>query len=383
MKVCLFGDSFLPTIGGMELAIHHLANALLDIGCEVTVIALKNKTLCQFEHRYNLVRYGGTFRGAGRSGYTFSSGILTLMREHKRRRFDLIHCHGVFYAGSRAAFAKRFIPIPLVMTPHGEDIQTVPELGYGLRLKKSQDHIIRRNLSRANAATAISNSIKDELCFLPDKKIFIVPNGIDTGQFCASKNKFLHEMNSLDLNTKIVLSVGQNHIVKGYEYGIKAVQILDKIDGFRDLVYVIIGKNTHTLRPLVQELSLQHKVILLPQQDHRTIARCYQSAWCFFSPSMNEGLSLTSIEAMASGLPLVVTDAPGNIDIIKDNHCGLIAKSKDPLSMAKQIMLLASDRELYRRFSRIAVAAAQSYDWHKIAQKYLEVYGRVIDRSRK
>ena len=92
---------------------------------------------------------------------------------------------------------------------------------------------------------------------------------------------------------------------------------------------------------------------------------------------MNEGLSLAGIEAMAAGLPLVVTDAPGNIDIVKVNHCGLIARNKDPFSMAKQIMLLASDEKLYRGFSKTAQEAARSYDWHDIAKKYLEVYSSV------
>ena len=383
MRVCLFSDGFLPGIAGMELAIHYLANALLDIGCDVTVIAKKNKDASRFDHDYNLVRYGHTFRGSGRSGCNFVSGILALIQEHKKRHFDVINCHGVFYAGSRAVFAKRFMNVPLVMTPHGDDVQSVPELGFGVRLRKKWDRIVRRNLHHADAVTAISASMKNELSFLPNRKIFLIPNGVDAKRFSASRGNFLHELSSLDLNARIVLSVGRNRNVKGYEYGIRAMQILNQMEGFRDLVYVIIGQDTHLLGPLAQELSLQHKVILLPQQDHWTISRCYQSGWCFFSPSICEGLSLVSIEAMAAGLPLVVTDAPGNRDIIRDNRCGLIASNKDPLSMAKQIMLLASDEKLYRNFAKTALEAAQSYDWHNIAQKYLEVYRRVADRCQR
>ncbi len=45
MEICLFTDSFLPRIGGMELVIHHIANALSEIGCKITVIAKRVKRL--------------------------------------------------------------------------------------------------------------------------------------------------------------------------------------------------------------------------------------------------------------------------------------------------------------------------------------------------
>ena len=364
----------------MEIAIHHLANALFDIGCKVTVIAKNNKNKGQFEHRYNLARYGYSFRGSGRSGADFASSFLTLMKEYQKRHFDVINCHGVSYAGSRTVFAKKIIRAPIVMTPHGRDIQKVPELGYGLRLKKRWDAIIKRNLLQAEAIIAISDAIKKELCFVPDDKIYVIPNGIDRKQFSARQNHFLHDLLSINLDTKIVLSVGLNRKVKGYEYGIRAFDALNKMTVRSDMVYVIIGKDTHILEPLVHKLSLEKKVFLLPQHDRETIVKCYQSAWCFFSPSIIEGLSLVSIEAMAAGLPLLVTDVPGNMDIVRDNQCGLIVRTKDPVSMAQGIKTLVSDHNLYNSLSEKALERVQLYDWQKIAKRYLEIYRIAVER---
>lgn len=380
MRVCLFTDSYLPKIGGMQLAVHSLANALCDIGCDVTVVAKKIRMNGRFAHDYRIVRYGNLFPGSGCLKVDFISAIMLLMKEHGRKDFDIINCHGVSYAGSRIVFANRYLKRPLVMTPHGEDIQKVPEIGYGFRLRKNGDRIVKRNLFHADAVTAISDAVKNELRFLPEEKIFTIPNGIDTRLYQSGKCGFINELLSLDTQKKIVLSVGFNRAVKGYEFGIRAFDILKRRGGCDDLVYVIVGRNTSELQPLVHRLSLEGRVFLVPQQEREAIIKCYQSAWCFLSPSLIEGLSLVSIEAMATGLPLVVTDVPGNLDIVRDNRCGLVVKKRDPVALAEGIMKLKTDRSLYDTLSSRALEKVHVYDWRTIAEKYLSLYHLVLDR---
>ena len=269
------------------------------------------------------------------------------------------------------------------MTPHGEDIQRIPEIEYGYRMNKRWDRMIRRNLCHADVVTALSESVKGDLDFVPEEKIFIVPNGIEAKQFSGEKSYFLHDLLFLNKKTKLVLSVGRNNVTKGYEYGIQAFEALSKMEASRDLAYVIIGKDTHALKPWVSRLALEDRVYLLPQKDSETVLKCYQSGWCFFSPSITECLSLVSIEAMGAGLPLVVTDVPGNTDIVRDNQCGIIVKNKDPFSMAKGILALISNQKLYERYSRAALERVHTYDWKNIGKKYLAVYETAIERCKK
>ncbi len=382
MKVCLFADGFLPTVGGMELAVHNLANALSELRCDVTVIAKNRKGPMPYAMKYRLLRYGNRFPGSGRSGADFLAALSTLLREHRRDPFDVINCHTVAYAGHRAAFANRFLRVPLVMTPHGEDIQRIPEINYGYRMSRRWNRMITRNLEAADVVTAISDSVRMELDFLPKEKVDVIPNGIDAKKFPPGRSHDLHDRLSLDRRQRVVLSVGRNDITKGYAYGIEAFRALAAQEAHHDLVYVIVGKNTSDLAPLVARMSLQGTVHLLPQQDADTLLRCYQSAWCFFSPSVTEGLSLVSLEAMATGLPLVATDVPGNIDIVRDNGCGIIVRSKDPESMARGIGALLCDPEAHRRFSGIARKRAANYDWLPIACKYVETYRRAVQLRR-
>lgn len=238
---------------------------------------------------------------------------------------------------------------------------------------------MKNNLQTCDAITAISTSIKEKLALLTNKNIFLIPNGIDRNLFLKQKIDYLQKMISLDPKYKIVLSVGRNVMQKDYESGIRAFEILNHTEQGKELVYVIIGKDTHFLEDMVRNLKLKDKVFLIPQQSQENIIKCYQSAWCFFSPSIIEGLSLVSLEAMATGLPLVLTKVPGNIDIINGNHCGIFVNKEDPESMANGLLSLAFDKGLYDDLSNKSYVQSFQYDWPNIANKYLEAYENVID----
>lgn len=385
MNICLFADSFLPKVGGMELAIHFMANALSALGCQVTVIAKYYKGDLTLEQNYALIRYGNRFPLSGRSGMDALAGIFALLRANYRTPFDLVHCHGAAYASSRVYVAKKTGLLggcPVVITPHGADIQMVPEIEYGLRLKRKWDHMIRRSLQASDWVTTISTSLSNQLDFIAPEKISIIPNGIHLSKFNTSEKDFLHRHLKISTDYKIVLSVGRNHRVKGYEYGVGAFAVIKSEKPAIPLKYVIIGKNAQMLQTLIKNLNLQETVFTMPEVGREDIVRAYASAWCFLSPSLSEGLSLVSIEAMASGRPLIVTDVPGNADIVKDNGCGIIVKAKDPRGIAASLLHLFEHPQEYALYRRKALERAPAYDWRAIADQYIRVYRQVIAHSR-
>jgi glycosyltransferase involved in cell wall biosynthesis len=381
MRVCLFVDSYLPNVGGLEYAVHYLGNALVEEEVDVTVFAKKQKSqnINQFLPKYRIKRYGYTFKGSGRTGANNLSSISIFIKEHIKNKFDIINCHNVSYAASRARIIKKLMKIPLVLTPHGDDVETVPEVNYGMRLSNYWDRVIQKNLRAADAVTTISNGIRSAIPFIPEKKIYKIPNGINTRYFTSCKSNFLQRKLSLKHDAKIILSVGRYDIVKGYEYGISAVKKFLTSTGNQNYFYVIIGKNTNILNALIKESSLEEKVFILPNMDQKSLAACYNSAWCFFSPSIIEGMSLVSLEAMASGLPLIVTDVPGNIDIVKENNNGIVVKSRNSDSMANGMMEMIREEKKYIRLSKLALSNIKLYDWQNIAKMYIAVYEKVLD----
>ena len=378
MRIVLFASSFLPVVGGMEYVVHYLAEALFDHGIDVSVVARRQKDSDNFNHRYRLLRYGLPFQGGHRSRIDHISAYWTLAELFQKYGIDIAHIHGVSSAPqlSLRFFKKKGVPV--VMTPHGEDVQRVPEIGYGLRLQKAWDRIIRQHLRTADAVTAISNSIRAELSDVSPERIFDVPNGIHTKLFGRGSDMYLHQSLGLDPNVKIILSVGRNHIKKGYSYGIMAVAELVHKYGIRGWQYVLVGKGVSELRGLVEQLEISDNVSLIELLPPDKLSRCYKSSEIFFSPSIVEGLSLVSIEAMASGLPLVVTDVPGNEDIVRENDCGVIVRAKDISDMSKGLQSLILDPERRHRLAEVAFLNSRRYDWSEIARQYIRVYENVL-----
>ena len=385
MNICLFADSFLPKIGGMELAIHYLADALCKKGCRVTVIAKYYRGEMPFAHQYTLRRYGNRIPFSGRTGLDALAGVASLLMAHSREAFEVVNSHGSSLAASRVYLAKKsgLFKKPFIITPHGEDVQIVPEVGYGIRLKPKWDRIVRRNLQAADHVTAISTSIINQLDFIPSDRISIIPNGIHLSEFSTLEKGFLQQRLGLAQQDKIVLSVGRNRRVKGYEYGVRAFAAIKKEWPECDLKYVIIGKKTDELRPLIRNLNLHSTVYTIPHMSREEIVKAYASAWCFLSPSLSEGLSLVSIEAIACGLPLVVSNVPGNADIVRDNGCGIIVKGKDPGEIARKLIHLLKYRREYDLYRERALNRAPSYDWSAIADRYIEVYRQVAARKQR
>jgi glycosyltransferase involved in cell wall biosynthesis len=379
MNICMFGASFLPRRGGMEYVIHHLANALTDEGHNVTVIAERTAWRgIGVKHDYELVRYGVPTRGLRSMGFSAPDSLFSIWRTNLKSRFDIIHCHSSSFAGTRAIRAKRILGIPVVMTPHGEDIQRVPEIGYGLRLDEKWNDRICQNLRNADAVTAISLSVQNELDCVDPSRVVRIPNGIHTAEYGKRDSQYIREKLGLSNETMVVLSVGRNHVKKGYHFGIRAIQALRDRFGKENVHYVLVGKLMSQHAQLVSDLSLDDRVTLLEEIGPDEVKECYQSADIFFSPSIIEGLSLVSIEALACGLPLVVTDVPGNKDIVQDTGAGIIVRSKDPEDMAQGLKALIDDEQKRAILSAVAIEKAPSFDWKIIAQRYVQVYQNVL-----
>ena len=159
MNIVLYVPSYLPSIGGRELVVHYLATSLLSLGHRVRVVGPAG----WWSHRkirfdYPLHRWP-TLRGFFRDKVAFTQ----LLLDTTIWGCDVIHAHSTYPSGYSAARLKTIKNFPLVITPHGEDIHTIPEIGFGQRLDPIQRPKIARSLQSAELLTAISDSIKASL----------------------------------------------------------------------------------------------------------------------------------------------------------------------------------------------------------------------------
>lgn len=397
MKIGMFSLSFLPLVGGREIAVHQLATRMRKNGHDVTlVVPVRRLRGVVLPYRVWPIYGLGNFQRIFPSWVADFSYFLQLLFAYQRLRFDVLHCHSLCYAGYYGAMLKQFTNVPLVVTAHGGEFRGLPETGYASQLYPPLARKTRQALQSADAATCISQMIRGHCIStgIPSEKLFDIPNGVDLAWFDTPDALPLpQELSSLSSSTKVILSVGRSDPKKRHEDLIMAFSHLK--NDFENIVCVIVGRNTSSLRPLVLQLALDNEVYLLEElSDVRANAvssfrfpssellALYRRAHLFVLPSLTESFSMVLLEAMAAGLPVVATDIPGIKDRAQNGKNCFLVPTQSPKLLAEAIGRLLSDQVLYAQMSAEAKATARDYDWNAIAEKYLDIYEYAIKRNK-
>ena len=381
MNICLFTSSFLPVVGGREMVVHNLATALSEMGHRVVVLVPFSKIRGKKNnYNYRIVQFG--FRGYGTFKLINLSMIVTIIYIVWKYKIDIINVHGVFKAGTWAyLFSKICRKIPIIGTPHGDDIQVFPELNYGVRIDPKNDVIVRRNVKSFHSLTAISKSIRRNLeeIVSDDKCIVNIPNGIWT---LKSKSNFKRyetkKKFAIPNKSTLLISIGRNHPIKGFGIGVEALARLT--DKHYDISYLIIGRNMDSIRELAKSLGVGERLFTPGQLEVKAVAELLRASDIYISPSLIESFGLTTIEAMSAGLPCVVTDIEGSRDIVSSEF-GIITRPGDGKKLAEAIQYLIENKAVMKKMGQLAHHESLKYDWLKIAKDYENVYRETIDRK--
>lgn len=377
MKIALVALNFLPARGGMEFVVHDLAESLHVLGHDVTVFAPNWKSLPpEHDHRYRLVRFGWNFRGAFRFGFNRWPLRRAFARLHSDEPFDVINSHSAHLSTSYALGLKRKFDVPVVVTCHGHDIQRNPATGYGLRLDPKQDRSIRRNLEAADLAVSISGSVYDDLReVVPIEKIVSIPNGIDIEPGRDAHDPWLRKRLP-DGDDIIVISVGRNNPKKSLDVGLRAFALAAA--QVPKLRFVHIGREGDLLEPLASDLGVSDRFHALGEQRRNMVLQAYSESDIFFSPAAVEAFPLVTLEAMAAGLPSVVSDGPGNRDAVVHGKTATVAPVGDVELLAQGLVDLARDEGQRRVYREGALESVRRYAWSRVGDEYLKAFASVV-----
>ena len=170
-----------------------------------------------------------------------------------------------------------------------------------------------------------------------------------------------------------MLSVGRNHKVKAYEIGIEAFAEAIKRATIKNLYYVIVGGDSSRLYKVAKKNAVQDKVKLIEQLPISKMPEVFNSADIFMSTSLIEGFSQVNAQALASGLPCIISDSPGNIDSAEYGGV-LLARTNDINSISDKISMLALSSDLRNSLSQESKEKSKKLTWSHIARQYLEVF---------
>lgn len=167
----------------------------------------------------------------------------------------------------------------------------------------------------------------------------------------------------------MILSVGEVNKNKNHKVGIEALAKLND----PDVYYVICGRGPlmDAHKELAKELGVGDRVVLT---GYRTdVADFYKMADVFLFPSFREGLPVSVMEAMASGLPIIATSIRGSSDIVKESINGKLLKPDDVDGFANVIEAFRN-KELLNSIAKTNAQEAGKYDLNAVIKLYQEAY---------
>jgi glycosyltransferase involved in cell wall biosynthesis len=189
----------------------------------------------------------------------------------------------------------------------------------------------------------------------------------------------------------ILLTTGRNHPKKGYALIPVVAEQLARTR--QDFLWLVVGKGTEPIDAAAAERGVGSFVRAIPslgtmaasngnQDRYRLpsdkLIEMYQAADIFVFPSLIESFGVVLVEAMAAGLPIVTTDAPGCRDLVHSGETGLVSPTNDAPQMARHILNLLDDPQLRTRLKTHASEASRQYDWPNVARRYVSTYRELL-----
>ncbi len=339
--------------GGLErlladIARHH------DEGCTPEFLALTE-----------VGRFAEIIRDAGCTVHRLNpSGrfgqLKQMVQLFRRGQYDVVHTHNT-YPHLYASIAARLAGVPVVVnTRHGQ------RAGHGWKSRTQfrwASHLVNRIIAVSDDAA--------RLCVNADgvkpRKVIRIWNGIDIDDF-----QFTGPVTS-----PVAISVARLSAEKDFQSLLQAMAIA--VREVPDLKLKLVGDGPERLRleQLTDELKLRDHVEFLGER--KDVPELLSQAGFFVTASLTEGISLTLLEAMAVGLPVVATSVGGNSEIVDPALTGRLVPPADPKQLAAAIVAMCHEKAQWPEMGKAGRKRVEEhFEVRRMVSDYEDLYRQLL-----
>lgn len=385
MNILFCSRRFFPAISGMSVYATNLLRQLVAAGHDVTMVS-------QYRDDPTGTRvYGGGpppevpgvtvigRRSVGEEAFAEPGGadfeadvddmVDTILAEHRRRPFDILHAQYGYPNGWAVLLAARKIGIPTVVSIQGGDGHWVGSCCETHRLG------MLNVVNHANALLIGCESFATEVVErlgVPRQRFTIVPGAVDVRRFHPAEGF----VPGAAQDPVRLLYHGRVDRRKGSLDFLEALALLRTRDVRFAATISGIGPDYDSSRDLAAKLDLD--VRFTGYADYAAAPQLYREADVFVSPTYAEGFSNTILEAMASGLPSVSCFAVGVVDCLRDRENGLLVQPGDIPALAQALRDIIENAPLRRRLAATALEECRrTYSWEAVSRLIMDVYASV------
>ena len=404
MKVGLLSYRSHPYSGGQGIYIKHLSKALKNLGHEVSVLSgppypeldsgvnlIKIPSLGLFESGERLKAFRLRFlwtpidlyewitvmTGGFPEPYTYGKRVLKRLKENNLKLDVLLDNQSL--SSSLLEIQAHY---PLAVTIHhpitkDHKLEMQNAINWKERLSSSRWHnflpMQKKVAPQLKNIICVSQPSKEDVISefkVDEKKITVIPNGIDIGIFKPSSIK-------KSLSFRIVTTASADIPLKGLRHLILALPRV--IRQFPLTSLTVIGKSPEksNLNNLIDDLNLEDKITFRSGISEKEIVKTYHDSDIAVIPSLYEGFGFGAGEAMACGVPLISTDSGGLKQVIGD--AALKIKPGSVNEIEEGILKLFTQEKIRQELAKKGRERMEEFfDWKIAASAYIEVFKKII-----
>ena len=381
MKIALLTEKYTPDIGGLAISTERFARLLSSAGHEVRVFC-PSPYLPPSEQR--TLSPGGVsvtrFGAHKRVDDTLVDWFESIVDEHTREPFHLVHAYFLPMAGFVGAYAGKYLGIPSVVSIRGNDIERAAFD------PAKFSHVMYALKNTAALTTNASELAKKAKAFF-DREIVLIPNGVDTVHFKPTpKNWGLAEMLGLEGKRKeerverdepkVIGFVGELREKKGLTKLLSAyAQATKKMSVILLVVGEVRDGEDKKFFDEFRSANPQLPIIVTGHVPHHDLPAYYALMDVFDHPSLRDGMPNAVLEAMACGKTVIATPVGGVLDVIEDGLNGFFVSANDAEGLAEKMVEALSQPEKREQLGRSArEAVLRRFTLEKELNANLEVY---------
>jgi len=321
--------------------------------------------------------------------YLFSKRLGEKTEELARRgEIDIVYAHGLAGYGYALRFARNRELPPLILNPHGmEEFLTINPLKYILYTPFR--HWVRKAAEKAVKVIATDSCMVETVIRelkVSKEKIAVIPNAVDINytKRYVNKDKMKEVASRYLLEGKkvVAISVGRLERNKGFDLVVRALADLKKKLRI-NWAWVLVGDGSERerLRRMVEKESLSSNVVMTGQVSDEVLENLFSLSHLFIQPSLYEGSSIATLEAMAHGLAILGSAVGGIPDKIVPEENGYLLRPGDISDLKEKLAFLLPNKDKLRKMGSRSLQLVERFSWDKIVERHIALYREVVDVS--
>jgi glycosyltransferase involved in cell wall biosynthesis len=299
----------------------------------------------------------------------------------EKYNINLIHAHFAYPEGWVGLLAKIKIRRPLLVTAHGYDLLTEPKVGYGVRLSRRYDQLVRKVFESADYIIVASRALyKEAINIVRDpEKIRLIPNGVDLERFNPSLDGSMIKKLYNAEDKYVIFTLRHHRPVYGIAYLILAAKKV--LEQRKDVIFIIGGGGVlldYHIK-LAKKLGISDHIIFTGAISRNQVPYYYVASDIVVVPSLQEAWGLVATEAMASGKPVIATNVGGLPDQVIDDFNGYLVPPRDPKAIADKVLyLLENPSEIKKMGYNARRLAEEKFDIEKRIDNIIKLYRSLV-----